>query len=70
MLSLMRTTEITDEQWKHLANPCYRPGGCEDVPEPTIADTIQKHLQNAFEKIGSPSRQELVKQLYLNTIFP
>ena len=33
-------------------------------------DTVQKHLQNAFEKVGVRSRRELVKRLYLNTIFP
>ncbi len=33
-------------------------------------DTVQKHLQNVFEKVGVRSRQALVKQLYLNTIFP
>ena len=33
-------------------------------------NTIQKHLQNAFEKVGVRSRRELVKRLYLNTIFP
>ncbi len=33
-------------------------------------DTIQKHLQNVFEKVGVRSRQALVKRLYLNTIFP
>ena len=32
--------------------------------------TIQKHLQNVFEKVGVRSRQALVKRLYLNTIFP
>ena len=33
-------------------------------------DTVQKQLQNVFEKVGVRSRQELVKRLYLNTIFP
>jgi DNA-binding CsgD family transcriptional regulator len=33
-------------------------------------DTVQKHLQNVFEKVGVRSRRELVKRLYLNTIFP
>ncbi len=33
-------------------------------------DTIQKHLQNVFEKVGVRSRQALVRRLYLNTIFP
>ena len=33
-------------------------------------DTIQKHLQNVFEKVGVRSRRALVKRLYLNTIFP
>ncbi len=32
--------------------------------------TVQRHLQNAFEKVGVRSRQALVKRLYLNTIFP
>ena len=33
-------------------------------------DTVQKHLQNVFEKVGVRSRRALVKRLYLNTIFP
>ena len=33
-------------------------------------DTVQKHVQNVFEKVGVRSRRELVKRLYLNTIFP
>jgi DNA-binding NarL/FixJ family response regulator len=33
-------------------------------------DTVQKHIQNAFEKVGVRNRQALVKRLYLNTIFP
>ena len=33
-------------------------------------DTVQKHIQNAFEKVGVWSRQALVKRLYLNTVFP
>jgi DNA-binding CsgD family transcriptional regulator len=33
-------------------------------------DTVQKHVQNVFEKVGVRSRQALVKRLYLNTIFP
>jgi len=33
-------------------------------------DTIQKHLQNVFGKVGVRSRQALVKRLYLKTIFP
>jgi DNA-binding CsgD family transcriptional regulator len=33
-------------------------------------DTVQKHLQNVFEKVGVRSRQALVKRIYLNTIFP
>jgi DNA-binding CsgD family transcriptional regulator len=33
-------------------------------------DTVQKHLQNVFEKVGVRSRQALVKRLYLNTVFP
>ena len=33
-------------------------------------DTVQKHIQNVFEKVGVRSRQALVKRLYLNTIFP
>ncbi len=32
-------------------------------------DTIQKHLQNVFEKVGVRSRQALIKRLYLDTIF-
>ena len=31
-------------------------------------DTIQKHIQNVFEKVGMRSRQALVKRLYLNII--
>ncbi|HVF00882.1 MAG TPA: helix-turn-helix transcriptional regulator [Rubrobacteraceae bacterium] len=31
-------------------------------------DTIQKHLQNVFEKVSVRSCQALVKRLYLNTI--
>lgn len=33
-------------------------------------DTVQKHIQHVFEKVGVRSRQALVKRLYLNTIFP
>jgi DNA-binding CsgD family transcriptional regulator len=33
-------------------------------------DTVQKHIQNTFEKVGVRTRQALVKRLYLNTIFP
>ena len=33
-------------------------------------DTVQKHLQNVFGKVGVRNRQALVKRLYLNTIFP
>ncbi len=33
-------------------------------------NTVQKHLQNVFGKVGVRSRQALVKRLYLNTIFP
>jgi DNA-binding CsgD family transcriptional regulator len=33
-------------------------------------DTVQKHIQNVFEKVGVRTRQALVKRLYLNTIFP
>jgi DNA-binding CsgD family transcriptional regulator len=33
-------------------------------------DTVQKHLQNVFEKAGVRSHRTLVKRLYLNTIFP
>ena len=33
-------------------------------------DTVQKHIQNVFEKVGVRSRQALVKRLYLNTLFP
>ncbi|MBA2712577.1 MAG: hypothetical protein H0U55_03355 [Rubrobacteraceae bacterium] len=32
-------------------------------------DTVQKHLQNVFEKVGVRNRQALVKRLYLNTMF-
>jgi DNA-binding CsgD family transcriptional regulator len=31
-------------------------------------DTVQKHLQNIFDKVGVRSRQALVKRLYLSTI--
>ena len=33
-------------------------------------DTVQKHLQNVFSKVGVRSRRELVKRLYLSAIFP
>jgi DNA-binding CsgD family transcriptional regulator len=33
-------------------------------------DTVQKHLQNVFSKVSVRSRRELVKRLYLSTIFP
>jgi DNA-binding NarL/FixJ family response regulator len=33
-------------------------------------DTVQKHLQNTFDKVGVRSRQALVKRLYLDTLFP
>ncbi len=33
-------------------------------------DTVQKHLQNVFGKVGVRGRRALVKRLYLNTIFP
>jgi DNA-binding CsgD family transcriptional regulator len=33
-------------------------------------DTVQKHFQNDFEKVGVRSRRELAKRLYLNTYFP
>jgi DNA-binding CsgD family transcriptional regulator len=33
-------------------------------------DTVQKHPQNVFEKVGVRSRRALVKRLYLETIFP
>ena len=32
--------------------------------------TVQDHLSNIFDKVGVRSRRALVKQLYLNTIFP
>ena len=32
--------------------------------------TVQRHIQNVFEKVGVRSRQALVKRLYLNTVFP
>ena len=33
-------------------------------------DTVQKHPQNVFEKVGVRIRRALVKRLYLDTIFP
>lgn len=33
-------------------------------------DTVQKHLQNVFGKVGVRGRRALVKRLYLDTIFP
>jgi DNA-binding CsgD family transcriptional regulator len=32
--------------------------------------TVKDHLKNIFEKVGVRGRRALVKQLYLNTIFP
>ena len=32
--------------------------------------TVKDHLKNIFGKVGVRSRRALVKQLYLNTIFP
>jgi DNA-binding NarL/FixJ family response regulator len=32
-------------------------------------DTVQKHVQNVFDKTGVRNRQALVKRLYLNTMF-
>ncbi len=32
--------------------------------------TVKDHLAHIFEKVGVRGRRELVKQLYLNTIFP
>jgi DNA-binding CsgD family transcriptional regulator len=32
--------------------------------------TVKDHLSNIFEKVGVRGRRALVKQLYLNTIFP
>jgi DNA-binding CsgD family transcriptional regulator len=32
--------------------------------------TVKDHLANIFEKVGVRGRRELVKRLYLNTIFP
>jgi DNA-binding CsgD family transcriptional regulator len=32
--------------------------------------TVKDHLSNIFEKVGVRGRRELVKRLYLNTIFP
>ena len=37
----------------------------------TISEyTVKDHLSNIFEKVGIRGRRSLVKQLYLNTIFP
>ena len=32
--------------------------------------TVKDHLSNIFEKVGVRGRRALVKQLYLDTIFP
>ena len=32
--------------------------------------TVKDHLSNIFGKVGVRDRRSLVKQLYLNTIFP
>ena len=32
--------------------------------------TVKDHLKNIFGKVGVRDRRALVKQLYLNTIFP
>jgi DNA-binding CsgD family transcriptional regulator len=32
--------------------------------------TVKDHLKNIFGKVGVRGRRALVKQLYLNTIFP
>lgn len=32
--------------------------------------TVKDHLAHIFEKVGVRGRRELVKRLYLNTIFP
>ncbi len=32
--------------------------------------TVKDHLSNIFERVGVRGRRALVKQLYLNTIFP
>jgi DNA-binding NarL/FixJ family response regulator len=32
--------------------------------------TVQRHLQNAFEKVGVRSRRELLKRLFLENLLP
>jgi DNA-binding CsgD family transcriptional regulator len=32
--------------------------------------TVKDHLKNIFGKVGVRGRRALIKQLYLNTIFP
>jgi DNA-binding CsgD family transcriptional regulator len=44
---------------KQIAEACY-------ISEYTVKD----HLASVFEKVGVRGRRELVKRLYLNTIFP
>jgi len=32
--------------------------------------TVQRHLQNAFEKVGARSRTELLKRLFFENLLP
>jgi DNA-binding CsgD family transcriptional regulator len=32
--------------------------------------TVQRHLQNAFEKVGVKSRRELIKRLFFENLLP
>jgi DNA-binding CsgD family transcriptional regulator len=32
--------------------------------------TVQRHLQNAFEKVGVRSRRELIKRLFFENLLP
>lgn len=32
--------------------------------------TVQRHLSNTFEKVGVRSRQELLKSLFLDNLYP